>query len=412
MAFGFLLLYLIAVYLRPTEWVPGFMGWPLLSIALLVTAFLFCLRIALTKGSNLVRIPHNRMMVGFFLAMILSHVAHGYMGGVTHVISIFLVNLIMYFLVVNVLNTPAKVKIAVWVIVALTAILAVQGIAQAARGYGWAGQGLTDGRITWIGIFDDPNDLAMAFVTMVPILLAYILGPSFIGLKWLPLGLIGLLVYGTYLTNSRGGMLALVAAIGFFFIRRSKHRVLGGVLGGAAALLLFLFGPSRMASISAAEESAAGRLDAWHYGFQLLKQNPVFGAGQDMFTNDYPLTAHNSFVLAFAELGLVGFFFWVALLYLAFKGLAVAQRNDGPLRPYTLGLQSALVGFCAAAFFLSRTYIMLPYLLVALSAAMANVVRKRTPELAVAFTGRDARNVAGICVGILVLLQVAMRTCL
>ena len=411
MVFACLLVYLIAVYLRPSEWVPGFMGWPLLSIALLVTAFLFCLRIALTKGANLVRIPHNRLLIGFFFAMILSHVAHGYMGGVTHVISIFLVNLIMYFLVVNVINTSKKVKIAVWVMVALTAILAVQGIEQAARGYGWAGQGLSEGtRITWIGIFDDPNDLAMAFVTMVPFLLAFVFGPSFIGFKWLPIGLIGLLVYGVYLTNSRGGMLALLMAVGFFFIRRSKHRMVGGVLGGAAALLVFLFGPSRMASISANEESATGRLEAWHYGFQLLKHNLVFGAGQDMFTDGYPLTAHNSFVLAFAELGLVGFFFWIGLLYVAFKGLAVAQRQDGPLLPYTYGVQSALVGFCAAAFFLSRTYIMLPYLLVALSAAMANVVRKQTPELVVRFTRRDVRNVVGLCFGILLLLQMAMKT--
>ena len=411
MAFFLLLLYLVIVYMRPAEWIPMFAGWQMLDVAMLSTVFFLFLRAALAKGSNLVRIPHNRMIVGLLAAIVLSHAAHGYVGGIIHSASIFIVNVLLYFLVVNIVNTPRKLKTAVWVLVVLTAIMAVQGVQQDARGWGWAGQGTAWGRITWVGIFEDPNDLGLAFVTMVPVLLAYIFGPAFIGFKWLPMGLVGLLVYGLYLTNSRGAMLALMAAVAFFFIRRSKHRLLGGVLGGAMALLILLFGPSRMGMMSAQEESAAERLQAWYYGFQLLKHNPLFGAGQDLFTNDYPLTAHNSFVLAFAELGLVGFFFWIALLYVSFKGLEVAHRYHGEhLSPYTYGLECGLVGFCTAAFFLSRTYVMIPYLLAALAAALANIVRKQTPELVVAFTGRDVRNVLGLCVGIIVFLQVAMKT--
>ena len=200
-----------------------------------------------------------------------------------------------------------------------------------------------------------------------------------------------------------------MAAVAYFFIRRSKHRVAGGIMGGLAALLFFLFGPSRLGMMSAGEDSAAGRLDAWYYGFQLLKHRPLFGVGQNMFTDDYPLTAHNSFVLAFAELGLVGFFFWVGLLYVAFKGLVLVEKHPR-LWPYAVGLEAALVGFCAAAFFLSRTYTLIPYLLVALSAALANVARVQMPEFAMRFGRADVRNVALACLGLLVLLQVAMKT--
>ena len=410
MTFVLLLCYLSVVYLRPAEWVPWLLRWQLMDVTMLGVAFFLFLVVAMTKGSNLVRTPHNRLLVGLFAAIILSHLTNGYVGGLIAATSAFTVNVITYFLIVNVVNTQRKLQVSLGVLAVLTSLLAWQGVVQHATGIGWAGQWPAEnGRITWIGIFNDPNDLGLAFVIIVPMLLAYIAGPSFIGFKWLPIGLIGLLVYGIYLTNSRGAMLALMAAIGYFFIRRSKHRVMGGLMGGALALLFFLFGPSRLGMISAEEDSAAGRLDAWYYGFQLLKHRPLFGIGQNMFTNDYPLTAHNSFVLAFAELGLAGFFCWVGLLYITFKGLLLAEKHPR-LSPYALGLGASLVGFCTAAFFLSRTYTLLPYLLVALSAALANVARVQMPEFAMRFGRADVRNVALACLGLLVLLQVAMKT--
>jgi hypothetical protein len=130
----------------------------------------------------------------------------------------------------------------------------------------------------------------------------------------------------------------------------------------------------------------------------------------NMFTDDYPLTAHNSFVLAFAELGIVGYVFWVGLLYVSFKTFSIIQKHDPRLAPYAFGLQAGLVGFAAAAFFLSRTYILLPYLLVALSAAMLGVARRTNPECDFVFTRTDRRNLLLVCFGILVLLQVAMKT--
>lgn len=410
MTFVLLLCYLAIIYLRPAEWIPLFAGWQLMDITMLGTVFFLFLVLALTKGSSLVRIPHNRLMMGLFIVIMLSQAAHGYVGGAIHAATTFLVNMITYFLIVNIVNTQRKFHVALWALVILTSLLAWQGHVQATTGIGWAGQGtVEDGRITWIGIFNDPNDLALAFVIVVPLLLALIFGPSFIGYKWLPMALIGLLVYGIYLTNSRGGLLALMAAVGYFFIRRSKHRLLGGVMGGAVALLVFLFGPSRLGMISAEEDSAAGRLDAWYYGFQLLKGSPLFGAGHNMFTDDYPMTAHNSFVLAFAELGLVGFFCWVGLLYVTFKGLGLVEKHLR-LWPYAIGLEAGLVGFCAAAFFLSRTYILIPYLLVALSAALSNVARLQMPEFVVRLNRLDVRNIALACLAILVLLQVAMKT--
>ncbi len=102
----------------------------------------------------------------------------------------------------------------------------------------------------------------------------------------------------------------------------------------------------------------------------MLKSHPTFGVGAGNFTDHHPaLTAHNSFVLCFAELGLVGYFIWVALLVLTYKGLGQAVKDLPPPAEehrYAALLRSSLVGFLTCAWFLSRTYQPALYFILAL----------------------------------------------
>ena len=411
MAFVLFLAYLIVVYLRPGDWVPALAGVGLVDGLLMGATFLVVLDVARTRGRSLVHLPHNRVILLFFATVVLSHLANGYFGGAVHAATVFVVNVILYFVVINVVKSTRRLQLVLAVLTFLAVLLAVQGVQQAARGVGWAGQGLAlDGRITWVGIFEDPNDLALVFVVAVPILLAQLTGRGFIALKWIGLACLGVVLYAVYLTNSRGGMLAIMVAMAFFFVKRSRHALIGGMLGGTAALAAFVFGPTRLGKLSVEEASAAGRLDAWYYGFQLLKSNPLFGVGHEMFTDAFYLTAHNSFVLAFAELGLLGYFCWIAVLYTTYRALSVVQGQPGVLGIYSYGLQAALVGFCAGAFFLSRTYILIPYLLMGLSGAAIQIARRQTPQLTFRLTGRDWRHIALLGIGMLLLLETAMKT--
>ena len=413
MAFLTLLFYLFIIYIRPGEWVPAFANWRLLQLATVAVLFFMATEMALSKRA-FVKAPHNGMLLGLFASILLSHAVHTYISGITGSFGFFSTNLVVYLLIANIVTTPRRLQITLWLLIGLSVALALQGMHQAQTGLGWAGQPIVyDGgirRITWIGIFEDPNDLGLAFVMVIPLLLGEIFKREFFLFKVLPLGLLGVLIYGVYLTNSRGGIIALMAAVTYFFIKRSRWRVVGGFFGLAIAALIFLFGPSRLGMLSAGEDSAAQRLGAWYHGFQLLKASPLFGRGQGLFTDDYPLTAHNSFILAFAELGLVGFFFWVGLLYVSFKTFSIVQQHDRRLAPSAFGLQAGLVGFSAAAFFLSRTYILLPYLFVALSAATLNIARRANPACEFVFTQTDRRNIVLVCAALMALVQVAMKT--
>ncbi|MCA9399827.1 MAG: O-antigen ligase family protein, partial [Candidatus Omnitrophica bacterium] len=157
------------------------------------------------------------------------------------------------------------------------------------------------------------------------------------------------------------------------------------------------------------EASASSRIELWYGGILLLKANPLFGAGYDRFMEDLPQTAHNSYILAAAELGLFGIFFWIVLIYSSFKGLSMIINTDERLYNYALAVQSSLVGFCAAAFFLSRTYTVLPYLLFALSGSLMYIAKQRNNELDFRFTKHDWKMSGIWTIGILILVYAFIK---
>jgi O-antigen ligase len=123
---------------------------------------------------------------------------------------------------------------------------------------------------------------------------------------------------------------------------------------------LVVLGP-RMNTISPEEASSYGRLEAWVVGMSLFKSSPLFGIGFGNFMEYHFRTAHNSFVLCSAELGLLGLYPWIMLIYMSIKNtrfvertlLAEGQRN---VAMYTYATELALIMFVTGALLLSRTY--------------------------------------------------------
>ncbi len=413
MSFILTLLYIIVTFIRPQDWVPAFYDKPIIQI--LVVGALGCLileKMAISK-SGFAKVPQNRLMLGLYAAIILSHVVHTYFMGAVAAFTSFSVIFLLFFLTLNGINTSGKFKTAFWLIVFLIVILVFQGMYQIVHGYGWAGQGLTvqggQFRINWVGIFYDPNDLALTFVIAAGMLLPFTLGKSNFIQRNISFGCMGLLFYGIYLTNSRGGLLALMATVFFYFVRKTRKFVVGGAIGGLLAFAIFSFGPSRAGLMSAEEASAMERVELWYQGILMMKSNPLFGVGFNMFTDRLGQTAHNSFILAGAELGFLGLFLWMALFYSSFKGLSIIQTEAPAYYNYALGLQSSLIGFCAAAFFLSRTYIILPYILFALSGALIHIVAQNNKTLDFRFTRQDTKITSLLSIGIILLSYLVIK---
>lgn len=394
---------------------PAFFAQPLILIISIATALTLIIERAVNKQPLFAKVPQNMLILGLIAAVFMSHMAHLFFWGARHAVAVFYVNIVLFFIILNALNTPRKFRIALWFIILMIALMAIQGIIQAKTGYGWAGQQMIHetntgkGRINWIGIFNDPNDLALTLVIAVGILLAFIFGKSNIFIKILIVPIIGILFYGVYLTNSRGGFLALLTTVFFYFVKRSRKIILGITLGVTFMAAILIIAPSRMSTLSTEDESAANRIDMWYEGVNMIKASPLFGRGFGMFTEEQPLTTHNSYMLVAAELGLLGLFFFIGLIYTSFKELTLAQKIDPGLKSYALGLQAALAGFCVAAFFLSRSYVILPYLLFAFSGALFYLAQQRNKELQFSFSKNDFRNTGILSVGVLLLIYVAIK---
>ena len=147
------------------------------------------------------------------------------------------------------------------------------------------------------------------------------------------------------------------------------------LLLGIGALLAKAVNFTGGRSISDAGESAAHRIDYWNLGLHLTASHPLFGVGFGNFHNlnvSTGQTAHNTFMLCAAELGLVGLFLFTSLLVFSLQSVseAVETNGDAPdVRGLATGLRAAFAGFLTCAWFLSRLYDPLLYILLGLCLA-------------------------------------------
>src|SRR5690606_25337016 len=159
--------------------------------------------------------------------------------------------------------------------------------------------------------------------------------------------------------------------------------VRAGIAVAAFTMAAIATGATGGRGYSAGEASAGGRIEAWSEGLTMLGNHPVFGVGYGNFGEHHDYTAHNSFVLAFSELGLVGYVFWLALLVLAFRELAIARAISEPESDearWSRLLQFSLVGFLVCALFLSRSFVPTLYLLLGLCYACWHCAVKASLE--------------------------------
>jgi hypothetical protein len=296
-----------------------------------------------------------------------------------------------FFVLGHLAMDPARLRKLLVVFALCSLVLVAHGVEQAELGIGWTGVGLSqETRIQYVGIFNDPNDLGLLFVMVLPMALYLSRGGGLMGLRrlfwW---GAAAALVYGIYLTNSRGAMLALVTVAAVWVWRR-RGPVTASLLGaGMIGVLMML--PSRLSELDAGESSAAGRVDAWYSGLEMFIGSPLFGIGPGLFAdNNANLTAHNSFVLVMAEMGLVGYTIWLAIVGYGLRMTLAMLRLPAPTgadstalaawkreRSLALTLLLAQAGFLAAAFFLSRSYVILLYLLAGLVVGWYTGARSR-----------------------------------
>jgi len=365
------LLYVVLLVTRPQEFVPAVAQIPILQYLLLGA---FALWLA-TPDKGL-KYPQFMLLIPFLAVAWIGMGLAGWWGGIIKILNVVLPPVFLFLTATGAVRSVGQLRTFMWVLSACACVLVLHGHWQLRDGIGWTGAEPIDGRITYSGIFNDPNDMGLLFVVCIGSVL-YLTGTTTSKLLRLALiAALGWLLYGVYLTDSRGTMLGTMAVIGFHVWRRYGISLL---VGGAAVAVPVLLAWTRLAEMNAEEASAEGRLDAWYEGIQLLLQYPFFGVGFSNFADYHELTAHNSLVLAMAELGLVGYPIWLA--FVGYSGYMLHQLSFGPgstgveSAPDVVrseiaasrALYAASIGFAVGAFFLSQSYKFMLFLMCGLA---------------------------------------------
>lgn len=403
--------YLVFLYLRPQEFVPALEALPLMLLVGGATFGIMIIHFALIRRRiPITAAPQNILMVLFLGAIMMSHLGNLYLHGAIYSGREFLSTFVMYLLVIALVQGETRIRITLSVLTILTMVLAVQGIVQYYTGVGLAQQTMIVGRIRSIGIFGDPNDLALSFLLIIPFILFTLIDSRNMLVKLQSIIVLAVVAYAFYLTGSRGGFLGLAVVAFLLFVRRFGWR-LGSLVGVVCVLIVVAGAPDRFADLSPHEASAYGRIEAWGLGLSLLKAHPLFGTGAGTFLDYHYRTAHNSFVLCASELGMFGLFTWTLLIFVSMRNLFFIGSEARERGMVSMALLSdsiffAFVGYLTSAFFLSRTYNELLYIMIGLAVAVTNAFMERTGERYRLLERKDLLYTGIIIVGTLFFLKV------
>jgi putative inorganic carbon (hco3(-)) transporter len=227
--------------------------------------------------------------------------------------------------------------------------------------------------------YGDENNFAMFFVISLPFIyfIGYAIKNIFLRyLLWLtiPFGW-----HAIFLTGSRGGLLALLFSSIACFLLSPKKKIAMFVFPLLAAAFVLQGGDvlknrtkimtSSSLGQTEIDQSALGRLQAWHAATNMIIKHPVtgvgiasFGAAFPDFSNDSPRECHNTFFQIAAESGLIAMLGYVVFLIITLKKLW-KQKKQSPDFPtektqhFNHLLRNAVfaswIGFITCALFLS-----------------------------------------------------------
>ena len=399
MAFPFVVIYLFFVLVRPHEWVFIDAG----DSQIIQYCLLMAIAAFVPQQEKNFSAPPFSLMIALFMSIVLSLVFISWFSGAITFGTQFLSTAFIPFMLLSAATDTTRKQYVIFVLMVIALLIMVhnghyQVISEDNRG--WVGNTAIDTpdgkRIRYVGVMSDPNDMGMFFVMMLPVIFLLKERTAAV-LRWVWWLVLGADLYGIYHTNSRGTLLSTILLLGIWYLRRFGMRtsiVTGAIFTPAMALVF-----ARFRAIDSEEESAAQRIDAWYAGYEMFRSSPLFGVGAHQFVDHHMRTAHNSYILVFAELGLFGGSVWTALIVATLLILwNIAHTTFLPLKDWELNevqeqriaeekrlavcLLYSFVGFLATAFFLSRAYIPLLYIFIALTCACYMRVMKIFPKKA------------------------------
>lgn len=430
MAFPFFLLLNFILFIRPEELYP-----PIQGIRLYYTAFLACLILGWGHLSQNLRPekifnePITCCILLYGLVFTFSNFIN--VGGyVAREQGIEFLKLFLYYLLfISLIDSPDRMRsflraLIVYIFIVTSVVLldhyeivrfeAIEPIMQ--NDYDEDGSIIdTYPRLRYLGFFQDPNDLSM--ILGVGILVAYYLyctGLSITRVLWLvPLGAFAYLMA---LTQSRGGLLGLAAALATYFATRLGWKKALPLALVAISGLLFVVG-GRQANFSLSGGTGQARLQLWSDGLILMTtpRYVLFGIGFGMYEEEVGHVAHNSYIHAFVETGMLGGVLFSGMFLLGF-GLIFRKRSPwfsyyypmlARMQPFLLAI---LADYMMCMYSLSRNYVVTTYMMLGMMTAYLRMAHDQQDLIWYRMNVRMMLIIAGLGFAVFAVLKIFLRS--
>lgn len=260
------------------------------------------------------------------------------------------------------------------------------------------GEGLRGPRDSFIS---DNNTLALAMVTVCPLIIALISQAPTIWLKRIVIGIATMTALAAIGSYSRGALLGIFAMAFFLWLKTPYKFKIGIVLALLVPVVLAIMPEQwmgRMESIQTYDEdaSATGRLNSWMFAMNIAKNFPL-GGGPNVFTPHMFMLyapeperyydAHSIYFQILGEQGYLGLAIFLTLFFVTWRlGARVIRHCHGKADLKWAELlarmcQVSIIGYLAAGAFLTLAYYDLIYYVIAILITLDKVlIRSPQPD--------------------------------
>ena len=235
------------------------------------------------------------------------------------------------------------------------------------------------------GLFDNPNDLALHLVTMVPLAVGLAFARRGGLTKVVYLLCAALFTAGVVVSFSRGGFLGLVACVCVLAWKLGRrHRFLVVALMATSLLIFIAAAPGdyggRLASIFGGDVtgSATVRQELFWRSVMVALRYPLTGVGLGCFYHrgGRDQVSHNAYTQVASEMGMAALVVYVLFMVATIRRLRRIERETLETKDrasfyyLAVGMQASLVGYMVCSFFASVAHLWYVYYLVAYSVCL------------------------------------------
>ena len=392
-AFWMICCYLFFEYVRPQSIIPALdiLPWAQLFIILSGLGWL------VDDKKQWVSNSANKWMVIFFIVIVVSS-SQAYWPSISYeYLADFYTWLIIYFLIINIVNTKERLYIFLLIFFAASFKLSVFG----AKTWVMRGFSFTDwGMMGPPGFFQNSGELAIQMLVFGGVSWYFFrsIKPHLSGWKLWVVGSFSVTAAMTVMaSSSRGGQLGLFVQLYQIYLR-GKLTFRAVLIVMIIVVIGYFLMPSEQADrfkTIGDDKTSQQRLLYWARGWDMMKDHPLTGVGYfnfvPYFERNYPRSMlypraqlpHNIFVQVGADLGFVGLFVYLVLVAQIFlNGRAIRKiTNDKKGEITKLGLLSkgvevGFLGFLVAGQFVSVVYYPFMWIQLALMVSLRTVAEK------------------------------------